>query len=49
MQNTMHVVSANFAEALVCKREYDVILWRHKQRISSNNGYHTPMLKTSVG
>jgi len=32
----MHVVSTNFAKTLVYKREYDVILWRHKQRISSN-------------
>jgi len=24
----MHVVSTNFAKTLVCKREYDVILWR---------------------
>ena len=32
----MHVVSTNFAKTLVYKREYDVILWCHKQRISSN-------------
>jgi len=39
----MHVVSTNFAKALVCKREYDIILWRRKQGISSNNGRHTPL------
>jgi len=32
----------------VCKREYDVILWRHKQHISSNNRHHTPLLNTSI-
>jgi len=25
----MHVVSANLAKTLICKNEYDVILWRH--------------------
>jgi len=30
----MHTVSKNFAKMLVCKREYEVILWRHKQHIS---------------
>ena len=46
----MHVVSTNFAKTLVCKREYDVILWRHKQCISSNNGHHrpTPLLNTRI-
>jgi len=28
----MHVVSTNFTKTLVCKRQYDVILWRHKER-----------------
>jgi len=42
----MHVVSTNFAKTLVCKREYDVILWRHKQGISSNNHHHTSLLNT---
>ena len=32
----MHVVSTNFAKTLVYQSEYDVILSRHKQRISSN-------------
>ena len=42
----MLVVSTNFAKTLVCKREYDVILWRHKQRVSSNNDHHMPLLHT---
>jgi len=42
----MHVVSTNFAKTLVCKREYDVMLRRHKQRISSN--HHTPLLNTRI-
>jgi len=40
----MHVVSTNFAKMLICKREYDVILWRHKQHLSSNNCHYTPLL-----
>jgi len=47
----MQVVSTNFAKTLVCKREYDVISWRHKQRsICSNNGHHgpTPLLNTRI-
>jgi len=44
----LHVVSTNFARILDCKREYDVILWRHKQRISSNNDHHTPLLNTRI-
>ena len=44
----MHVVSTNFAKPLVCKREYDVILWHHKQRIPSNNDHHTPLLNTRI-
>jgi len=43
----MHIVSTNLAKTLVCKREYHVILWRHKQRISSNNDHHTPLLNTT--
>jgi len=44
----MHVMSTNFAKTLVCKREYDVILWRHKQRVSSKNDQHTPLLYTRI-
>jgi len=32
----MRVASTNFAKTLVCKRENDVILLRHKHRISNN-------------
>jgi len=42
----MYVVSTNFAKTLFCKYEYNVILWRHKLRISSNNDHHTPLLNT---
>jgi len=42
----MYVVSTNLAQTLVCKREYNVILWRHKQSISSNNDHHAPLLNT---
>jgi len=42
------VLSTNFAKTLVCKREYDVILWRHKQRITSNNDHHTPLLNNRI-
>ena len=44
----MQVASTNFAKTLVCKREYDVILWRHHQRISSNNDHHTPLFNTRI-
>jgi len=38
----MHVVSRNFAKMLIYKREYGVILWRHKGLISNNSNHHTP-------
>jgi len=45
----MQDVSTNFAITLVCKREYDVMLWRHKQHISiwasaeGKNGHLPPL------
>ena len=42
----MQVVSTNFAKKLVCKCEYYVILWRHKQRVYSNNNHYTPLFNT---
>jgi len=33
---------------LVGKSEYDVIMWRHKQRISSNSDHQTPLLNTRL-
>jgi len=45
----MHVVSTEVSKTLVCKREYVVIFRRHKQRISSNNNHHTPLLNTECG
>ena len=44
----MRVVSTNFAKILICKREYDVILWRQKQCISNNNDHYTPLLNTRI-
>ena len=48
VQNNMHVISINFAKTLVRKREYDVILWRRKERIYSNNDHHKPLLNTKI-
>ena len=42
----MHVVPTNFAKTLVWKREYDVKLWRHKQRTPNTNDYHMPLNET---
>jgi len=44
----VHVVSTNFAKTLVCKREYYLTFWRQKQRLSSNNDHHTPLLNTRI-
>jgi len=33
----MHIMSTNFAKPLVWKHEYDVKLWRHKQRTPNAN------------
>jgi len=44
----MRIASTNFAITLVCKRKYDVILWRCKQRISSNNDHRTLLLNTII-
>jgi len=44
----MHVVSTNFAKTSVWKREYDIVLWRRKQCISSKNDHHTPLLTTRI-
>ena len=39
----MHIMSTNFAKTLVWKHEYDVKLWRHKQRTQNTNYQHTPL------
>jgi len=44
----MHVASTHFGKTVVCKRGYDVILWRHKWHTSSNNDHHTPLLNTRI-
>jgi len=38
----MHIMSTNFAKALVWKHEYDVKLWHHKERTPNTNDYHMP-------
>jgi len=38
----MHIVSTNFVKTLVLKQEYDVKLWRHKQRTPNTNDHHVP-------
>jgi len=39
----MHIVSTNFAKRLIWKHEYDVKLWRHKQRTPNTNDHHMPL------
>jgi len=36
-------MSKNLAETLVWKYEYDIKLWRHKQRTSNKNDHHIPL------
>jgi len=36
-------MSTNFAKTLVWKHEYDVKLWRHKQRTPNTNDHHMPL------
>jgi len=35
----MHIVSTNLAKMLDWKHEYDVKLWRHKQRTPNTNDH----------
>jgi len=35
-------MSTNFAKRLVWKHEYDVKLWRHKERTPNTNDHHVP-------
>jgi len=37
------IASTNFAKTLDWKREFNVAVWRHKQRTPSNNDHHTPL------
>ena len=39
-------MSTNFAKTLVWKQDYDVILWRHKQRTPNTNDYPLPLNET---
>jgi len=34
----------NFAKTLDLKLEFDVAVWRHKQRTTSNNDHRTPLI-----
>jgi len=39
-------MSTNFAKTLVWKQDYDVKLWRHKQRTTNTNDYPMPLKET---
>jgi len=39
-------MSTNFAKTLVWKQDYDVNLWRHKQRTPNTNDYAMPLNET---
>jgi len=39
----MPIMSTNFAKTLVWKHEYDVKLWRHKDRTPHTNDHHMPL------
>jgi len=39
-------MSTNFAKTLVWKQDYDVKLWRHKQRTPNTNDYPMPLNET---
>ena len=42
------IVSKNFAKTLDLKREFDVTVWRHKQRTPSNNDHYKPLFKNTL-
>jgi len=42
----MPIMSTNFAKTLVWKNEYDVKLWRHKERTLSTNDQHMSLNET---
>jgi len=42
----MHILSTNFAKTLVWKHEYDVKLFRQKERTPSTNVHHMPLNET---
>jgi len=41
----MHIMSTNFVKMLVWKDEYDVKLWRHKERTANTNDHHMPLIE----
>jgi len=44
----MHIMSTNFAKTSVWKHEYDVKLWRRKQRAPNTYDHHTPLIQTPM-
>jgi len=42
----MHIMSTNFAKMLVWKDEYDVKLWRHKERTVNASDHHMPLTES---
>jgi len=43
VKKNVRIMSTNFAKTLVWKHEYDVKLWRHKDRTPKTNGHHMPL------
>jgi len=43
MYRNVHIMSTNFAKTLFWKQDYDVKLWRHKQRTPNTNDYPMPL------
>jgi len=41
----MHIMSTKFAKTLVWKHEYNIELWRHKQRKPNTNDHHMPLIE----
>ena len=46
VKNHWHITSWNFAKTLVWKQEYDVKLWRHKQRTPNTNDHRMALNET---
>jgi len=42
----MPIMSTNFSKTLVWKHEYDVKLWRHKERTPNTNDHRMPLNET---
>jgi len=44
----MHIMSTNFVKMLVWKDEYDVKLWRQKERTANTNDHHMPLIEKKL-